>query len=35
MKYGEKEIVEFEIGKDENYWPNEHPKKLHNLYRTS
>ncbi len=27
MKYGEKEIVEFEIDKDENYWPNEHKKE--------
>lgn len=26
MKYGEKEIIEFDIGKEENYWPNEHPK---------
>lgn len=26
MKYGEKEIIEFDINKDENYWPNEHKK---------
>ncbi|MEA2049911.1 MAG: preQ(1) synthase [Campylobacterota bacterium] len=26
MKYGEKEILEFDIQKDENYWPNEHSK---------
>lgn len=26
MKYGEKEIVEFDINKDENYWPNNHEK---------
>ena len=26
MKYGEKEIVEFDINKEENYWPNEHEK---------
>ena len=26
MKYGEKEIIEFDIDKDENYWPNEHKK---------
>ncbi len=26
MKYGEKEILEFDIQKDENYWPNEHDK---------
>jgi 7-cyano-7-deazaguanine reductase len=26
MKYGEKEIKEFDINKDENFWPNEHPK---------
>lgn len=26
MKYGEKEIVEFDINKKENYWPNEHKK---------
>ncbi|MBD3831304.1 MAG: NADPH-dependent 7-cyano-7-deazaguanine reductase QueF, partial [Arcobacter sp.] len=26
MKYGEKEIVNFDINKDENYWPNEHKK---------
>ena len=26
MKYGEKEIVEFDINKDENFWPNEHDK---------
>ncbi|MDD5405393.1 MAG: preQ(1) synthase [Sulfurovaceae bacterium] len=26
MKYGEKEIVDFDIQNDENYWPNEHKK---------
>ena len=26
MKYGEKEIVEFDINSEENYWPNEHEK---------
>ena len=26
MKYGEKEIVEFDINKGENFWPNEHKK---------
>ena len=26
MKYGEKEIKEFNINKKENYWPNEHKK---------
>ncbi len=26
MKYGEKEIIEFDISKEENYWPNEHSK---------
>lgn len=26
MKYGEKEILEFDINKDENFWPNEHNK---------
>ncbi|MEA3290224.1 MAG: preQ(1) synthase [Campylobacterota bacterium] len=26
MKYGEKEILEFDINKEENYWPNEHGK---------
>ena len=26
MKYGEKEIEEFNINLDENYWPNEHKK---------
>ncbi|WP_072679403.1 preQ(1) synthase [Arcobacter sp. LA11] len=26
MKYGEKEILEFDINKDENFWPNEHDK---------
>ncbi|KIM03240.1 MAG: 7-cyano-7-deazaguanine reductase [Sulfurovum sp. AS07-7] len=26
MKYGEEEIVNFDINKDENYWPNEHEK---------
>ena len=24
MKYGEKEILEFDIHSEENYWPNEH-----------
>ena len=27
MKYGEKEIQEFDINKDENFWPNEHNKE--------
>jgi 7-cyano-7-deazaguanine reductase len=27
MKYGEKEIVEFDINKDENFWPNTNEKK--------
>jgi len=26
MKYGEREIKEFDINADENYWPNEHRK---------
>ena len=26
MKYGEKEIKEFDIHNKENYWPNEHKK---------
>jgi len=26
MKYGEKEIHEFDINSDENYWPNTHKK---------
>jgi len=26
MKYGEKEILEFDINLKENYWPNEHKK---------
>ncbi|MGW8168458.1 MAG: preQ(1) synthase [Sulfurovaceae bacterium] len=26
MKYGEKEIKDFDIKNDENYWPNEHKK---------
>lgn len=26
MKYGEKEIVEFDINNKENYWPNDHEK---------
>tara|TARA_B110000046_G_scaffold166054_1_gene182717 strand:+ start:491 stop:871 length:381 start_codon:yes stop_codon:yes gene_type:complete len=26
MKYGEKEIREFEISDSENYWPNQHKK---------
>ena len=26
MKYGEKEIVEFDINKEEHFWPNEHDK---------
>ena len=26
MKYGEKEILDFDINLDENYWPNEHKK---------
>ena len=26
MKYGQKEIVEFDINAKENYWPNEHKK---------
>ena len=26
MKYGQKEILEFDIDKKENYWPNEHKK---------
>jgi len=27
MKYGEKEIREFDINADENFWPNEHKKR--------
>lgn len=26
MKYGEEEILHFDINKDENYWSNEHKK---------
>lgn len=26
MKYGEKEIVEFDINKEENFWPNKNKK---------
>ena len=26
MKYGEKEIQEFDINREENFWPNEHEK---------
>lgn len=26
MKYGEKEIIEFNIDSQENYWPSEHDK---------
>ena len=26
MKYGEKEIIEFDINKEENFWPNENNK---------
>lgn len=26
MKYGEKEIQEFDINAEENFWPNEHTK---------
>ena len=26
MKYGEEEITNFDINKEENYWPNEHTK---------
>ncbi|WP_026802832.1 preQ(1) synthase [Aliarcobacter lanthieri] len=26
MKYGEKEILEFDINNTENFWPNEHNK---------
>ncbi len=26
IKYGEKEILEFDINKEENFWPNEHDK---------
>lgn len=26
MKYGEKEIREFDINREENYWPNQHKK---------
>ncbi|MGB6328810.1 MAG: preQ(1) synthase [Halarcobacter sp.] len=27
MKYGEKEILEFDINKEENFWPNTNEKK--------
>jgi len=27
MKYGEKEIREFDINDDNNFWPNEHKKR--------
>jgi 7-cyano-7-deazaguanine reductase len=27
MKYGEKEIREFDINSSENFWPNEHKKR--------
>ena len=27
MKYGEKEIREFDINADENFWPNKHNKR--------
>lgn len=26
MKYGEKEIIQFDINKEENFWPNQHEK---------
>lgn len=26
MKYGEKEILEFDINKEEHFWPNKHEK---------
>ena len=26
IKYGEKEILEFDINNEENFWPNEHDK---------
>jgi 7-cyano-7-deazaguanine reductase len=26
MKYGEREIAEFDINRDENFWPNNHSK---------
>jgi 7-cyano-7-deazaguanine reductase len=26
MKYGEKEIVDFDINNEENFWPNKHEK---------
>jgi len=26
MKYGEKEIIKFDINKKENFWPNKHKK---------
>ena len=26
IKYGEKEILEFDINNSENFWPNEHEK---------
>ena len=28
MKYGEKEIAEFDINKEENFWPNDHSKTM-------
>ncbi len=32
MKYGEKEIIEFDINKEENFWPNTNEKKLYYKY---
>lgn len=32
MKYGEKEIREFNINNDENFWPNANKKKLYYRY---
>jgi len=29
MKYGEKEIQDFDINNKENFWPNEHKKNYH------
>ena len=26
LKYGEKEIIEFDINDENNFWPNNHPK---------
>jgi len=26
MKYGEKEIIDFDINNEENFWPNQHEK---------